>query len=110
MTELHLRVLVFLFDPKKPLREMGVNDNVGTKGGSLRPYLLKYFHIPETDPHDLKVVIRDLQASWLVLDDVYGENTGAKPYASRVTPVGARFVKFITNPVTEGSEPRNVLS
>jgi hypothetical protein len=103
MTELHLRVLIFLSDPKKPLREMGVDDTKGTKGGSLRGYLLKYFSIPETDPHDLKVVLRDLQASWLVPEDVYGENTERKLYSSHVTPVGNQLVKFITNPLPEAS-------
>ena len=100
MTELHLRVLIFLRDPKKPLREMGVND-ITDRGGSLRQYLLKYFSVPETDPHGLIMVIRDLQASWLVQDDVYGEQTGISLFTPRTKPGGAQLVDFIKSPLPE---------
>lgn len=101
MTELHLRVLIFLSDPKKPLREMSVDDKRGTSRGSLMPYLLKYFDIPQTDPHPLYMVITDLKAAWLVHDDVFGERSGRILYASCVTPPGEQLVRFITSPLPD---------
>jgi hypothetical protein len=97
MTELHVRVLIFLRDPAKPLREMGVRD----RRGSLREHLLKYFSIPETDPHGLILVIRDLQSSGLVQDDVYGEQIGRTLFTPRTKPGGAELVDFITSPLPE---------
>ncbi len=63
------------------------------------PYLRQHFHIPESEPRSLRMVIADLQASWLILDDVYGEKTGMSLYASRATAAGHQLVAFITSPL-----------
>ncbi len=101
MTELHLRVLIFLSNPKKPLREMGVSDMKGTRGGSLLPYLREYFHSPKSDLLSLGMFVADLQASRLIVADVYGEKTGMSLYAGRATPAGEQLVAFITSPLPE---------
>lgn len=98
--EWHLRVLMFLDDPKRNLEMAG--HQIDFYMGGVGQVLLTYYPVLGEDNDFTKQIVNDLHLRGLLNSDASVLNTmmtGSGMVASRTSPLGKKFLEFINLPL-----------